>query len=90
MDKLARRVHWLDRYRRWVAIGIVLVLAPLLWTTLAESFGTHYSIVLGSALLLGLWAILEVVFAYITAVWETEHNAIARSQGLPRAIVHRK
>jgi hypothetical protein len=89
MDTLGKRVRWLDRYRRLLTIGMVVVLAPLLWSTLAESFGTSYSVILGTALLVGLWAILEVVFAYVTALWETEHEEITRANGLPRAVLRR-
>jgi len=91
MDSLARRVRWLDRYRRWVAIGIAAALAPALWSTLAESFiSIGFSVLLGTTLLVGLWLLLEVAFAYIAAVWETEHNEIASANGLPRAVIRRR
>jgi hypothetical protein len=33
--------------------------------------------------------LVEACLAYVTAVWETEHDHLVRDRGLPRAIVHR-
>lgn len=86
ITQLAARVRWLDRYRRIVAIGIAMILAPLLLSELTDQWpqffrGAMY--VSGGAI---LWWLVETVLAAATALFETEAEQLARDRGLPRAI----
>lgn len=89
IEQLAARVRWLDRYRRLVAIGIALILAPVLLGELTDDWpkvfrGAMY--VSGGAI---LWWIVETVLAAATALFENEAEQLARDRGLPRAIVRK-
>ncbi len=94
IDSLARRVRWLDRYRRMLAVLAALVAAPLLIAELSESLGAQWPRMHATALSVmvgvGVWCVTEIVLAWITAVWETEHCILSRERGLPRAIVRRR
>jgi hypothetical protein len=93
VDRLAARVRWLDRYRRILAIVAAAIIAPFLIAQIGDVLGgewpemhaTLLSVMLGVI----VWWILEVVLIYLTALWETEHDRLARDQGLPRAIVRK-
>jgi hypothetical protein len=91
VDTLAGRVRWLDRYRRLLALAGAAIVAPLMIARLGEVLGAEWpemhatllSLMLGAI----VWWIVEVGLAYITAVWETEHDRLVRGRGLPRAIL---
>lgn len=89
-ESLARRVRWLDRYRRLVAIMAAVMFAPLMIAELAASLGTDWPRVHATALSammgIGVWCVVEIGLAWVTAVWETEHSRLLRDRGLPRAI----
>jgi hypothetical protein len=93
VDLLAARVRWLDRYRRAVALGAAMLIAPLMLAQFAEEMGADWprmhatllSIMLGAV----VWWVTEVGLVYVTALWETEHEQLIRERGLPRAILHR-
>ena len=91
VDQLARRVRWLDRYRRTVSIALALVLSVLMSRELAEAFDAPWPSflvcfvsVMFSTL---IWWCVEAGFAWLTALWETEHAQLVRDRGLPRAEV---
>ena len=89
LDQLAARVRWLDRYRRLVAIGVALILAPLLLAELVDAYpqwfrGAVY--VSGGAI---VWWLAETVLAAATALFETEAEQLARDRGLPRATLRK-
>jgi hypothetical protein len=93
VQRLGRRVSWLDRYRRPITtvIGIVVALAVVgaLYDGNSPAWSRFYSLMMG--LLVGTltWVTLEVVLAWLTAFWETEATHVARDPGLPRARVHK-
>ena len=93
VQRLGRRVSWLDRYRRPIAtvIGIVIAVAVVgaLYDGNSPAWSRFYALMMG--LLVGTltWVTLEVVLAWLTAFWETEATHIARDRGLPRARVHK-
>jgi hypothetical protein len=96
VDQLARRVRWLDRRRRTLAVIVAFVFFIVVSRELSAMFEAPWpNILLGGATLLfavGAWWIAEVGFAWLTAVWETEHAQILRDRGLPaaRLIVRRQ
>jgi hypothetical protein len=94
IDVLARRVRWLERYRRFVALACALALAPLILFKL-QSFlgndwpGVHATALTGVATVMAWWTI-EVALAWQTAIYETEHYRLLGDRGLPRAQLLRK
>lgn len=95
VQKLAKRVGWLDRHRRTTAAGITIAISPLIFVKIYDLLGASgdwpkiYALVVGLAILSAVWAIAEVVLAWITAVWETELVEKTRDGELPRAIVRK-
>jgi hypothetical protein len=93
VDQLAARVRWLDRYRRFMAISAAAVIAPILIAQVAGVLGADWPQIHATVLsvMLGVivWWIVEVGLAYVTALWETEHDRLLRERGLPRAILRR-
>jgi hypothetical protein len=88
---LGRRVRWLDRYRRTVAVVAAVVMAPFIELEMSDLLGSdwpgaHTTMV---AVLLSFmsWWLIEVALAWMTAVWETEYDQRLRDRGMPRARV---
>jgi hypothetical protein len=88
---LGQRVRWLDRYRRTVAIVAAVVLAPFVLMELSELLGDEWpgfhAAMLAMLFSCMSWWLIEVVLAWMTAVWETEYDRLLRERGLPRARV---
>lgn len=93
VDRLAARVRWLDRYRRFTAISAAALIAPVLIAQVADVLGADWPRIHATVLsiMLGVivWWVIEVGLVYVTALWETEHDRLIRDRGLPRAILHR-
>src|SRR5262245_10501804 len=93
VEKLAARVRWLDRYRRWVALAATIVIAPLLLSEVGDVLGVDWPEMHATllSLMVGVivWWTIEVGLIYVTALWETEHDRLVRDRGLPRAVVVR-
>ena len=91
VELLAARVRWLDRYRRLVALGVAMVVAPFLIAQVSEVLGGDWprlhATVLSVMLGVIVWWIVEVGLVYLTALWETEHERLVRERGLPRAVI---
>jgi hypothetical protein len=82
IERLARRVAWLDRHRRLVAIVLAVVVAPISISSIADWLpdewpGVHL-IALGTLLAVLTWYVIEVGLAWVTAVWETECARLSR------------
>jgi len=94
IDQLARRVRWLDRYRRLLAIVATGVVTPVLIYNFEKIVGTDWPDahvwMLGAMLALLTWWTSEVALAWVTALWETQHDRLARGRGLPIAYVVRR
>lgn len=88
-EKLARRVRWLDTYRRLISVVTAAVFFVLFARELADLFGPAWSGPLTTAIAIlfasALWWIVEVAFAWVTAFWETEYVHLLRDRGLPVA-----
>src|SRR5512143_1809903 len=87
--RLGRRVRWLDRHRRVIAVAVAVALAPILMWRLdgflgAEWPGFHITLLSLLASLFAWWTV-EVGLAWLTALWETEYDRLTRDSGLPRA-----
>jgi len=88
---LGRRVRWLDRYRRTVAVALAIVSTPFVIFEITELLGDDWPGFHATALAMLLsffaWWMIEVALAWVTAVWETEYDRRLRDRGLPRAQV---
>ena len=89
IERLARRVRWLDRYRRYLAIGTAILVALVSMHRFVEIAGAEWPDVHTKALglMIGVlsWWVAEVALAWITSVWETRCDRMLRDRGLPRA-----
>ena len=94
IDVLARRVRWLDRYRRTLAILTSVVATPLLVYQFLLAVGLDWPkahvMMLGIMLAIITWWLTEVALAWLAAVWETEHDRLSTSLGLPVARLVRR
>lgn len=94
IDVLARRVRWLDRYRRLVAIACAIIAAPLVMYRLTVVLGADWPQFHVTALTVlaasVTWWIVEVWLAWITAVYETQCDRLMRDRSLPRAELVRR
>jgi len=86
---LARRARWLDRRRRWLSIAFAFVFFIVVSRELSAIFDAPWpNILLGGATLMfavAAWWIVEVGFAWLVALWETERDLLLRDRGLPAA-----
>lgn len=89
MEILAKRVRWLDRYRRALSIPIAIGIWIAIARYLAALFeGNWPGIIPGATaglFAIAAWWIVEIGFAWMIALWETEHDKLSRDRGLPRA-----
>jgi hypothetical protein len=94
LDVLARRVRWLDRHRRALSLALAVVVWILLSREIAALFSIDWpSVFMGvvTALFGAIaWWIIEMVFGWLMAMWETEHDRITHDRGLPRAALVRR
>ena len=86
-DELVRRVRWLDRYRRTVAVTSALTLVAIMVFASDWVLGSDWPVFHARLLsiLVGMiaWWLVEVALAWITALWETEADRLLRDRGLP-------
>ena len=94
MQRLTRRVGWLDRHRRMLAIGCAVVISPLLISHVSDLLGADWprlhSTLLSAMLGLFVWCAIEVGLVWLTALWETECERLMRDRGLPRAVLRKR
>jgi uncharacterized BrkB/YihY/UPF0761 family membrane protein len=90
IDRLARRIHWLDRNRRRLSVGIAAVLvAPLfmlfliLW--LPPQWPKIHAACVAIAIASASWYGIETALGLLQAVWETDHGKLTGPAELPRA-----
>jgi hypothetical protein len=93
VELLAARVRWLDRNRRFAALYAAALIAPLLMVWVAGTFSVEWPemnvTLLALAVSVIVWWVVEVGLVGVTALWETEHDRLLRTRGLPRAILHK-
>jgi hypothetical protein len=86
---LARRIRWLDRNRRRLAIGIaLLVIAPVVvmscvWWTPPKLYAAFLTIQMAAL----SWYGIETALRVVQSIWETSHRALAGTVQLPRAVI---
>ncbi len=94
LETLAKRVRWLDRYRRLLSISLAVLAWLAISHQLAALFGAEWPSVVpgatGALFATAAWWIIEIVFAWMIALWETEHDKLSRDRGLPRAELVRR
>lgn len=86
-EVLVRRVRWLDRHRRRIAIAGAAALAGTMIFATSWLLGDDWPVFHARLLaifgaVLGWW-LIEVALAWVTAVWETEADRLLRDRGLP-------
>jgi hypothetical protein len=89
IDQLARRVGWLDRRRRPLALLGAAIASPLLLWQRDDVLDAEWPTVheLAVTLMVGvlLWIAIEIGLAWLIAIWETEQHQLLREGALPRA-----
>ena len=92
IEKLARRISWLDRYRRPLSIGVAtFIVLPLMWWWLSGWLppnwpGAHTAF-LAITIAAAAWYGIETLLGLALAIWETDHANLTRPAALPRAEV---
>lgn len=93
-EQLGRRVRWLDRYRRTIAVAFALALAPVCLVRLSNLLGSQWPEahvwLLTICACTVTWWVVEVALAWQTALWETEYDGLRGERGLPPARVVRR
>lgn len=94
LERLARRINWLDRYRRPLAILLAAIASGfvLWWFTgwLPSSWpGVHMT---GIAIVIAVfaWYGIETFLGFLIALWETDYSKLTRPPSLPRAELLRR
>jgi hypothetical protein len=93
-EQLGRRVRWLDRYRRSIAVTCALVFGPYCFVEMGRLLGSqwpeaHLWLLTICASMITWW-VVEVALAWQTAVWETQYDRLRGERGLPAARVVRR
>ena len=90
LSRLARRVRWLDRYRRLLAITVAGCVVVFLFEALPNVLGSDWPVfhARAMAIIAGVMVafLVEVALASLLAWWELQIDHLQRST-LPRAIV---
>ena len=95
LSRLARRVHWVDRYRRTIAVTIAGCAVVFLFVTLPRVLGSDWPVFHARlmAIVAGLVLafVVEVGLAGLLAWWELQIDRLQRrDRSLPRATLRRK
>lgn len=94
IETLAARIRWFDRYRR----ALSLLAGGLVWALLAyelawlfgEDGPSVVSVIVGLMVAAVAWWLTEALFAWTIALWEVQHDRLARGTGLPVAVLLRR
>ncbi len=89
IDRLARRIHWLEQNRRRLSVGIAIVLAPLMMVFLVIWLGPGWPKLHAASVAIAMsaatWYGIETALGLLQAVWETDHGRLTGPAQLPRA-----
>ena len=94
LERLARRINWLDRYRRPLAISSAAVLTPLVvwwfhgW--LPPNWPVAHLVMIAIGVAAFAWYGIETLYGFLIALWETDYAKLTRPAGLPRAEIVRR
>lgn len=93
VELLARRVGWLDRNRRKLAIAISALLTPPMLIRVVDVLGDDWpgvhAFLIGVVLCVATWAIAETMLAWLAAFWDTEYAQLQRDHQVPPARLRR-
>ena len=91
LDRLARRIRWLEEHRRTIAVCCGFAVSIYLFFFLQPWLGKDWPLFHARlmAVLMGpvTTFFVEVVIAWPLAWWEVKHGVVTRERRLPRAIV---
>ena len=91
IDRLQRRISWLDRNRRRLSLATAVVLAPIWMLVLLWWFGPQWpkphTVSVAIAMSAICWYGIEVALGLVQAVWETDYGKLTGPATLPRAEV---
>lgn len=94
LDRLARRINWLDRYRRALSILVAAIGGALCiwWLTgwLPSNWPSAHMVMLAVAIVTFGWYTIETALGFVLALWETNYSKLTKPPGLPRAEVIRR
>jgi hypothetical protein len=93
LDRLARRVRWLESKRRAIRVGVTVVFGVLGLVFLPDMLGgdwpRFHARLTAIALAFALAFVVDIGIAGTMAVWEVRHDRLARDRGLPRAVLRK-
>ncbi len=90
LDVIARRLRWLDQYRRKIALVVAGAITLLGVFTLPVELGVDCARLMAVAAGIVLALVIDVGLAGLLAVWETKHERMLATRGLPRAELRRR
>jgi uncharacterized BrkB/YihY/UPF0761 family membrane protein len=95
LDRLARRINFLERFRRPLSIVLAALMSPLViwWFSgwLPDQWPGAHMAAMAICIAVFAWYAIETFFGFLMALWETDYSKLTRSVGLPRAeLVRRK
>ena len=94
LERLARRINWLDRYRRPLSLILAAIAGPLsIWWIsgwLPSNWPGAHLAMLSVAVIAIAWYGIETLLAFVIAVWETDYSNLTKPASLPRAEVVRR
>jgi hypothetical protein len=94
LERLARRINWLDRFRRPLSILLAGIAAPLVMWWVSGQMpsdwpGAHMGAI-AFAIAAFAWYGIETFMGFVIAVWETDYSKATRPAGMPRAQARRR
>jgi hypothetical protein len=91
LDRLARRIRWLEDHRRTIAVACGFAVSIYLFFFLRPMLGTEWPLFHARLMAVIAYPVttffVEVVIAWPLAWWEVKHGVVTRARRLPRAIV---
>jgi hypothetical protein len=93
IDRLARRVRWLEDKRRAIRIAIGVTLAVLGFVFLPDILGgdwpRFHARLTAIAFACAITFIVDIGLATAISMWEAKHDRLVRDRGLPRAVLRK-
>jgi hypothetical protein len=93
LERLARRINWLDRYRRALAIPSAAIVTSIVTWQLSGYWPNDWPMHVTMFALTGgvfVWYGIETFYGFLIALWETDYSKLTRPPGLPRAEIVRR
>ena len=94
LERLARRINWLDRHRRLLSVVLAFACGPVsVWWLhgwLPDNWPGAHLVMVGVAIIAFSWYGIETLLGFVLALWETDYSKLTRPPSLPRAQVIRR